>query len=439
MAESINSPSIPIEFPLFDFSPENYLQALGRFGVQLGLERMLALLEVLGQPQQSIPSIHVAGTNGKGSVCAMLSTVLSQAGYRVGRYTSPHLVSWRERICIDGQPIAPEDWQQSVLQVKTALQKYPQSCEPPTQFEMVTAAAWLYFQRQQVDVAVVEVGLGGRLDATNAGIRACLSLITPIGRDHWQRLGNTLTEIAGEKAGIIKPSIPVVCAAQDSEVLAVLSATATGCQAPLTVAQPAAWETHSSIAWQGNSYTLSLQGDGQLENAAVVLEAIARLRQLGWNIPETAVRTGLACTRWLGRLQWAQLGGQRVLLDGAHNLPAAMILRKFLHLHFPNSPVTWCIGMLTTKDAAGILQALLQDGDRLYTLPIRDHLAFDSTQLLAIAEGTGVQLKEARSLARLDDLEDSLSQIPCDAGPIAICGSLYMLGQLMERYPQLAG
>ena len=281
------------------------------------------------------------------------------------------------------------------------------------------------------------MGLGGRLDATNAGISPCLSAITPIGRDHWQRLGETLPEIAGEKAGIIKPKIPVVCAPQAPDALSVITQTARERDAPLVVVVPAQWKDDSSILWQDQPYILSLLGDAQLSNAAVVLEAIAQLRQQGWNVPDAAVRDGLANTRWLGRLQWAQLGDRKVLLDGAHNVPAARILREFLDRQFPNISVTWCMGMLTTKDAAGILGALLRAGDRLYTLPIRDHLAFPPAELLAIASETGVTLQESRALPQLDDLQEFLSQLPTEADPVVICGSLYMLGQLMERYPQL--
>lgn len=429
--------------PPSTFEPAAYLHSLGRFGVQLGLDRMLALLQVLDRPQQSIPVIHVAGTNGKGSVCAMLSTVLSKAGYTVGRYTSPHLVSWRERLCINGEPISAADWQQVLWHVKEALVDYPGTCEPPTQFEIVTAAAWLYFQQQAVDVAVLEVGLGGRLDATNADISPCVSVITPIGRDHWQRLGETLTEIAGEKTGIIKPQVPVVCAPQAPEALSVITQTAKEREAPLVVVSLAQWTGDFRICWQDRPYQLSLLGDAQLSNVAVVLEAIAQLRQQGWTIPEEAIQTGLATTRWLGRLQWARLGDRKVLLDGAHNVPAAEILRQFLDRQFPNSSVTWCVGMLTTKDATGIFKALLRSGDRLYTLPIQDHLAFSPDELLAIAGDTGVPLQDTQTIQQLDELNNFLAQLPVlnpslnNADPIVICGSLYMLGQLMERYPQL--
>ena len=261
-------------------------------------------------------------------------------------------------------------------------------------------------------------------------------------------MGETLTEIAGEKAGIIRPQVPVVCAAQAPEALAVITQTAKEREAPLAVVSPAQWTDNSRIRWQGQSYPLSLLGDAQLGNVAVVLEAIAQLRLLGWAISEAAVKEGLATTCWLGRLQWARLGDRKVLLDGAHNVPAAEILRGFLDRQFPQSSVTWCVGMLTTKDAPGIFKALLRSGDRLYTLPIQDHLAFSPDELFAIAGDIGVPLQDTGALQQLDDLSDFLAQLPVlnpslndadptNADPIVICGSLYMLGQLMERYPQL--
>ncbi|NJO52369.1 MAG: bifunctional folylpolyglutamate synthase/dihydrofolate synthase, partial [Leptolyngbyaceae cyanobacterium RM2_2_4] len=185
------------------------LEQFSHFGVQLGLERIQRLLADLGNPQQQVRIIHVAGSNGKGSVCAYLSSVLMEAGYRVGRYTSPHLVSWNERICLNETPISSADLHQLLLQVIAAIRE---SEETPTQFEVITAAAWLYFAQQQVDIAVMEVGLGGRLDATNVCDRPLVSVITSLSREHWQRLGPTLADISREKAGILKPNCPAVIA-----------------------------------------------------------------------------------------------------------------------------------------------------------------------------------------------------------------------------------
>ncbi|NER00301.1 MAG: bifunctional folylpolyglutamate synthase/dihydrofolate synthase, partial [Cyanothece sp. SIO2G6] len=183
------------------------LQQFSQFGIKLGLESTRELLRCLGNPHLQVPMVHVAGTNGKGSVCAYLSSILTEAGYRVGRYTSPHLVDWTERICINGQAIAPATLL-SILQY--VAQVIRDRNLATTQFEMVTAAAWLYFAQQQVDIAVMEVGLGGRLDSTNVCDRPLASVITSISRDHWQQLGPTLGHIATEKAGILKPQCPAI-------------------------------------------------------------------------------------------------------------------------------------------------------------------------------------------------------------------------------------
>lgn len=331
-----------------------FLESLGHFGVDLSLDRMQVLLQRLGQPQAGIPAIHVAGTNGKGSVCAWVSHVLWAAGYRVGRYTSPHLVDWRERIWLNGEYISAADWSQALAQVRDCLQTYPPGEASPTQFEALTATAWLYFRQQKVEVAVMEVGLGGRLDATNAGIEPVVTAITSIGWDHWQRLGNSLEQIAAEKAGILKPGIPVVCAPQPPEVMAVIQAKAEQVGSPLRVVEPLHWSGPQTVCWRDQVLTLPLAGEVQLVNGAVALAVVETLQEQGWRIPDVAVAKGFALTRWPGRLQRVQMGSRQLLLDGAHNLPAAQALRRYLDQHQPG-PLTWYMGILTTKDVKGIL------------------------------------------------------------------------------------
>ncbi|MEO1134327.1 MAG: Mur ligase family protein, partial [Cyanobacteria bacterium J06639_1] len=297
-----------------DFNADAYLDSLTHFGIQLGLDRIEALLQVLGQPQKQIPAVHVAGTNGKGSVCALVSHAIAAAGYRVGRYTSPHLIEWCERIWMQGQSISRDDWGAMLWQVKHALAAYPTDLDPPTQFEIVTAAAWLYFRQQAVEIAVMEVGLGGRLDSTNAGIEPCVSVITSIGWDHWQRLGNSLAEIAAEKAGIIRPGVPVVSAPQRPAVLEVLAARASKLDAPLTVVEPAEAVAADRVRWRGHTYPRPFAGEVQLENMAIALQVIDILRERGWTLPDRAVQDGLASARWPGRLEWVELCDREVLL-----------------------------------------------------------------------------------------------------------------------------
>ena len=212
------------------------LQSFQRFGIKLGLERIYKLLDNLGNPHLQVPVIHVAGTNGKGSVCAYLSAVLTEAGYRTGRYTSPHLVDWTERITLNEQPIPSNELHKLILQVKAAITSEEES---PTQFEVITAAAWLYFAQQKADIAVVEVGLGGRLDATNVIAQPLVTIITSISREHWQQLGNTVGEIAFEKAGIIKAGCPVVVGQLPPDAEKVVLKRAQELNCPIFIPQPA--------------------------------------------------------------------------------------------------------------------------------------------------------------------------------------------------------
>ncbi|WP_414334695.1 MULTISPECIES: bifunctional folylpolyglutamate synthase/dihydrofolate synthase [unclassified Synechococcus] len=424
---SLNLPQIP------DWDWPAFLESLGHFGVDLSLERMQVLLQRLGRPQAGIPAIHVAGTNGKGSVCAWVSHVLWAAGYRVGRYTSPHLVDWRERIWLNGEYISANDWSQALAQVRDCLQTYAPGEASPTQFEVITAAAWLYFRRQKVDVAVIEVGLGGRLDATNAGIEPVVTAITSIGWDHWQRLGNSLPQIASEKAGILKPGIPAVCAPQTPEVTAVIRAKAEQLQSPLRVVEPLQWLQPQTVRWRGQILTLPLSGDVQLTNAAVALAVVETLQQQGWQIPDAAVEKGFAITRWPGRLQRVQLGCRQLLMDGAHNLPAAQALRRYLDKHQPGS-LAWYVGILSTKDVKGILSTLLRPGDSFFALPIAGHLGTDPEQLAQLAQTLQPHLASAQALPDLSTFCVQMQESQAVGEPPAVvCGSLYLLGQVMRE------
>ncbi|MGQ9837404.1 MAG: bifunctional folylpolyglutamate synthase/dihydrofolate synthase [Cyanobacteriota bacterium] len=416
-----------------DWDWPGFLESLGHFGVDLSLERMQVLLQRLGQPQAGIPVIHVAGTNGKGSVCAWVSHVLWAAGYRVGRYTSPHLVHWRERIWLSGEYISTEDWSQVLAQVRDTLRFYPPGDPSPTQFEVVTAAAWLYFRQQAAEVVVLEVGLGGRLDATNARIDPSVTAITSIGWDHWQILGNSLSQIAAEKAGILKPGVPLVCAPQPSEVMAVIQAKAELLGIPVRVVQPLEWIAPQTVSWQGLSLEFPLLGDIQLINGAVALGIVETLRQQGWQLPDTAVKKGFAITQWPGRLQRVQIGSQVLLMDGAHNLPAAQALRRYLDQSQPG-PLTWYIGILSSKDVSGILSTLLRPGDCLFTLPIANHAGMNPEQLAQLAQTLQPHLAHVQALPNLSAF---LAQLSCPAAspapPPVLCGSLYLLGQVMQE------
>jgi dihydrofolate synthase/folylpolyglutamate synthase len=434
------------------------LEKYARFGVHLGLERIQHLLAALDNPQQRVPIIHVAGTNGKGSVCAYLSSVLVQAGYRVGRYTSPHLVSWCERICVNEVPIAPEILASTLAQVETAIAP---DVETPTQFEILTAAAWLYFAQQSVDIAVIEVGLGGRLDATNVVDRPLVSVITSLSREHWQRLGPTLADIAGEKAGVLKPDCPAVMGPLPAEAEAVVVARsqAVGCpvlRPPIAALEADGWASYPATA-PGQPplrYRLPFLGAHQQINSAIAIATLYALREQGWHISDAAIQTGMAQARWPGRLQWLTwqaADGQSYpwLIDGAHNPAAAQTLRQYrddlqrqsslappvadLPSPLP-STTTWLMGMLSTKDHADVLQALLRPGDRLHVVPVPGHATMPPAELQAIAQQV---CPELAACTIYENLSAGLAGAIADPESVRVlCGSLYLIGHFFqtERY-----
>ncbi|NJL88141.1 MAG: bifunctional folylpolyglutamate synthase/dihydrofolate synthase [Leptolyngbyaceae cyanobacterium SM1_1_3] len=415
------------------------LQRFAHFGVHLSLTRIERLLANLGNPQNRVPIIHVAGTNGKGSVCAYLSSVLTQAGYRVGRYTSPHLVNWCERICINNQMIMPEALRS---RLETVIAAVAAAESTPTQFEIFTAAAWLHFAEECVDIAVIEVGLGGRLDATNVCDRPLVSVITPISREHWQRLGPTVADIAGEKAGILKADCPAVIAPQPAAAAAVFQARLKSLNCPAVWPQPAQDLGEGRARYLGTQtqidYSLSLSGAHQLVNSAVAIAALESLQQQGWEISETAIQQGMAQTQWAGRLQWTDwvdAAGKRypLLLDGAHNPAAAVALRQYvdqLGADCASTTATWIMGMLATKDHADVFEALLRPGDRLYLVSVPGHLSANPVQLAEIAQSVCPKLSLCQTSA---DLITALPAATLFPGLRVLCGSLYLVGAFLQE------
>jgi dihydrofolate synthase / folylpolyglutamate synthase len=405
-----------------------FLERFGKFGIHLGLERIQQLLADLGNPHARVPVIHVAGTNGKGSVCAYLSSVLQAAGYRVGRYISPHLTDWCERISINSEWISHEDLIDALLQVERAIVP----AQMPTQFEVITAAAWWYFAQQQVDVAVIETGLGGRLDATNVCDRPLASVITSISMDHWQRLGSSLGAIASEKAGIIKPHCPAIIGEMPEEAKAAIAAKIHDCDAPVTWVS-AATKTVIGAEWEGIFYPLALLGKHQLMNSAIALATIQALQQQGWDIDRAAIEQGMKQAQWQGRLQWIEYRlhdrSHKLLIDGAHNVAAAEYLREFVDDAFPQKCIHWIVGMLDTKDSRGILNALLRKEDLLSTVPVPSHQTADPQELVDI--GNSMLERPATSYPDLtSSLEAAFANSDCDL--VVLCGSLYLVGEFLQ-------
>jgi len=415
---------------------ETLLQPFQRFGVHLGLERIQTLLHRLGDPQRRVPTLHVAGTNGKGSVCAYLSSILAEAGYRVGRYISPHLVDWTERIDINGAPISEADFRDLIREVAATI---PEDEPSPTQFEVITAAAWLYFAREHLDVAVVEVGLGGRLDATNVIDRPLACIITSLSLEHRQRLGPTLAHIAREKAGILKPGRPAVVGPLAPEARKVVAdrMDELGCPAmwvePARIVKSHPFEPVASS--NGLEYQLPLPGRVQLVNSAIAIAAIDVLRDQGWTIPDRAVTDGIAKTRWPGRLQWVARGDRQFLIDGAHNPAAAAELRRYADdlqafgLAVP--PIHWVMGMLSTKDHADIFRALLRPGDRLDLVPVPDPSSAAPEDLAALARSVCADLGSCRTHA--DPIAGLESALAASGEPVILCGSLYLAGAILKE------
>lgn len=437
---------------------DSILQPFQRFGIHLGLERIQRLLADLGNPHHRVPIIHVAGTNGKGSVCAYLSAVLTEAGYRVGRYTSPHLVDWNERICLNEQPISTEALAELLLQIKAAISEDGE--DSPTQFEVITSAAWLYFAQQQVDIAVIEVGLGGRLDATNVCKSPLVTIITSLSREHWQNLGPTLADIAREKAGILKPGCPAVVGQLPPEAKAVVEQRIQELECPTVWVEPAAelppptppeqegeqeelppltkggtqgGFRKSWAEYEGIKYPLPLQGEIQLTNSAIAIATLQILRSQGWELPEAAISSGIAKTKWPGRLQWTTWKNHRLLIDGAHNRAAAQALRQYVDTL--NTPVTWVMGILSTKDHAEIFEALLRPSDRLYLVPVPDHSSADPNALAILAQTICSELADCCTYPDLEaGLESAISN-PTETPEhlIVLCGSLYLIGYFLKQ------
>lgn len=417
------------------------LYALRTFGIKPGLAVETALLEKMGNPQSSFAAIHVAGTNGKGSVCALLDAVLQTTGLTVGLYTSPHLVKFNERIRVNGEAISDAD----LVELFEAMESHAEAVKQGedgrevTFFEFTTALAFEYFRRRKVQVAVVEVGMGGRLDATNV-VWPAVSVITRIGLEHTEHLGKTLAAIAGEKAGIIKEGRPVVCGATPDEARTVIRSVAADRNArfveaaeTVTVRRVSQDVTGQKIAITSGdtdygTVTLSLLGKHQLENvvtAVAALETLAGCSPLV--VPSELVRRGLGAARWPGRLQVLS-DKPPVVLDGAHNPDGARVLAVALKELFKKRKIGLIWGMCEDKDALGFAKALGGAIQRCWTVPIATERSMDPAKLALLARGEGWETKvsglaEAREEARQWALDNE--------GAVCIAGSLFLAGEVI--------
>ena len=424
-----------------------FLYSLRWFGAKFGLSNTFKLAALAGNPQNQLRFIHVAGTNGKGSTCAMLESIYRAAGLRVGLFTSPHLVAFGERIQVNRRVISERNIARLVAEMQSLLEEgwgmpdaiipssgpgreveprgpkdsHAAATEHPTFFEVVTVMALRYFAEQECDLVIWETGLGGRLDATNI-VKPLASVITNIQYDHQKWLGETPASIASEKAGIIKTGVPVLTATDATEALHVIAETARWQEAPLTTLSPAEMDRPPLSTLQ-----LPLPGQHQRMNAAV---AVATVRALASQIPvsEDTIRAGLSHVHWAGRLQLVtRPTGQRLLLDGAHNVGGAGILAAAMKQYFPAAEPTLVLGILRDKDWPAMCDILAPLARRILLVPVPSERSATPQELAEACRRANprAQVIECASLG--EALEKTIED-----GFVTIGGSLYLIGEAME-------
>ena len=383
-----------------------WLYGTQRFGIKLGLENVQRLLRELNVPGKDQRIIHVAGTNGKGSVCAMIDSICRGAGYRTGLFTSPHLITYRERIRVNGEMIAPND----VARGLSAIRDLVKAWDPhPTFFEITTALALDHFKRSDCELIVLETGLGGRLDATNA-LTPVVSVITPIGYDHEKWLGDTLEAIASEKAGIIKAKVPVVSAAQEPTAEKVIRSRAADCDARLEFV---------AAVYDRRTNSVALAGNHQRQNAAL---AIAALRAAEIRTSDEAIRDGLANVEWPARFQrW----DDRTIIDGAHNPAGAQVLAETWREQFGADRATIILAVLREKNVAEICRALAAVAARFILPRIRSERAMPPEELTSHLSAIGLPSSIAPSFS---DAVESARENP---ERTLITGSLHFAGEAL--------
>ncbi len=418
----------------------DHLHGLAVFGARFGLETTQRLAAALGNPQAQLRFIHVAGTNGKGSTCAMLESIYRAAGFRVGLFSSPHLVSFRERMQVNRQLVSEADVARLVEEVISAqclvisqsratsapptplLITNHFSESPPTFFEFVTAMALRYFAEQKCDVVIWETGLGGRLDATNI-VTPLASVITNIALDHQQWLGDTLGKIAAEKAGIIKPGVPVLTSADAPEAVAVIREVADRCGASFT---QVAGELNAGSE-TGAPVALPLRGAHQRRNAGL---AVAVVRTLQGRLPvgEEALRHGLATVQWAGRFQVMQVNGRDFILDGAHNLDGVRALVAALRGEFSDRPFALVLGVLADKDCELMCRELAPQFARIAAVRVSSSRSLDPTVLAEYCR----RANPSATVTAHESLADALLELSGEP-QVVVAGSLYLIGEAMER------
>ena len=405
---------------------ENYTWSATR----LGLDRTRTLLSKLGDPQKGLKFVHVAGSNGKGSTCAMLESILRAAGYRTGLYISPHLQSFRERFQINGRPVSGQRFAAVTERVRAAAEEMD---DHPSQFELSTAIAMVCFLEEGCDIVVLEVGMGGALDSTNVIDAPEAAVITNIGLEHTEYLGNTLEEIAAAKAGIVKPGCNAVCYDSSPKVTQVVQAVCREKCVPLRLADFSQLEPVSrsldgqEFLWRGQSFRIPLLGRHQLRNAAVALETVLVLLRRGWNIDADAVRDGLARVTWPARFEVLRRE-PLFILDGGHNLQCIQALTETMDDYLPGQKVTFLMGVLADKDWRDMVDTVLPLAARFLCVTPDSPRALPAEALADYLRGHGM---DVRACGSVDEAVSAANALP---GPTVAFGSLYMAGAVRELF-----
>ncbi len=415
-----------------------YIHSVEWLGSRPGLSRTQELLSKLGNPEKGMKYIHVAGTNGKGSTCAMLDSILREAGYKVGLYTSPYIVRFNERMCVGGESISDSELAELVETLKPIADSME---DKPTEFEIITALAFLYFKRHNCDIVVLEVGMGGRLDSTNVISSPVVSVITGIALDHIAVLGNTVAEIAAEKAGIIKKSRPVVYGGRDDTAFGVIRerAESLGCKLTRTALDTLDVKNvgvkGTTFDYRGmNGISLSLCGSYQPENAATVIETVAALNENGFGISEEALREGLASARWRARFE---LLGENpyVIFDGSHNLQGVTAAAESVRAFFGGERVCLLMGVLADKEWSAMLDKILPLAKEMHCVTPNSPRALSAQALAAECNERGVKSRAYCSIE--EGVAAAYQSAKAQNMPLVMLGSLYMYGDAAQAFEKV--
>ena len=413
-----------------------YVESLAIFGSQPGFERINALLEELGHPEKNLKYVHVAGTNGKGSVCTEISNILIDANYKTGLFTSPYVSDFRERIQFCGEYIEKDIFSRLVEIVKKATEKIKAKGIQPTEFEVITAIAFLYFKEKECDIVILEAGLGGLLDSTNVISAPIVSAIVSISLDHTAVLGNTIEEIAIQKAGIIKDhGVTVIAPNQPTEAKHIIRTSAFEHENKLVIAKLDNIEKisesifGSKIKYKDTEIQLPLIGSHQIENLSVALAVIEELKLKGYKISMKNIKNGIEKTSLPARVEIIN-ENPLVIIDGGHNAEGAVALRDSLVSLLPNAPKTLVIGLMADKDVDTIVSTLAPISKRIITTTPSNPRALSAEKLASKVSAFCDEVEVEPSPCKAFDLaKNALSKGEC----LIVCGSLYLAGDIREH------